>query len=167
MARIRLNPVTVHRAARNRGFQAVTGLVNDVYAGGRRIAPRGTHRHGSGTAVSGPRLADSFTRQIRETPRFVYGRVTVTVAYATAEALGSSPHRIPGAGRKTMGFKWARGDFSPTLRRRKWRGRFWFENVRHPGNKRPRRFLQTPLAQYGRQRNFKVKIVANRRSFLP
>lgn len=167
MARWKPYPVAIHRTARAKGFEVVTGLVNDVYTGGRRIAPRGTHRHGSGTAVAGPRLADSFVRRIWETPRFVYGRVTVTVNYATSQAIGSRPHRIPKSGRRLMGFKWARGDFSPSLRRRKWRGKFFFTKVRHPGNKRPRRFLQTPLAQYGRQRNFKVKIVANSRSFLP
>lgn len=167
MARIRLNQLNVHRTARNKGFESVRGLVDDVMVGGRRLAPRGTHRHGSGTAVAGPRLADSFVRRIWETPRMIYGRVTVTVSYATAEAVGSRAHRIPAAGRRLMGFKWARGDFSPTLRRHKWRGKFWFMNVRHPGNKRPRRYLQTPLVQFGRQRHFKVKVVSNTRSYLP
>ena len=162
-----MNPVQVHRTARNKGWTEVKGLTKDVFAYSKYLAPRGTRRHGSGKSVAATRLADTGKVTYRETARSVHGYVTYTADWAATVAVGSQPHRIPKRGKKLMGFYWARAQASPTLRRHTWRGKSFFTKVRHPGNKRPVRYLQTPLAQFGRKRNFRVVTVRNSRSRLP
>lgn len=167
MARIRLNPVRVHQAARNKGWSEVKPLTREVLGGARYLAPRGSHHHGSGKPVAATRLADTGRITYFQGVRSVYGFVRFGADWASTVAVGSRPHRIPKHGDKLMGFHWPRAQFSPRLRRRTWRGKSFFTKVRHPGNKRPVRYLQTPLAQYGRKRGFKVVTVRNSRSRLP
>ena len=167
MARIRLNPVNVHREARNKGWDAVNSVAKPTLAGAQYLAPRGSHRHGSGKGVAAQRLADTGKIRRWETPRSVHAEVVFTADWASTVALGSKAHKIPKLGRRLMGFYWARAQASPKLRRHTWRGKSFFTKVRHPGNKRPIRFLQTPLATYGRKHHFIVKLRPNSRSRLP
>lgn len=166
MSKIILNPVQVNRASRAKGHQIVGPLVNKIHGGSKRLVPHGNHRHGNGkTRVEQPLHATSSSR-VFDTPNHVNGEVKYSSDIAMTIHQGSQPHEI--LGNPSLSFKWARGEASPSLRKRMTRrGQFVFKRVHHPGNKRPRRFLTTPLAQYGRQANFKVKIVTASRGFLP
>lgn len=71
-------------------------------------------------------------------------------------------------------FRWARGDFLVAARAGRRRGssrltgRFhYFVSVRHPGNKRPVRYLTTPLALFGRINGFVILGVGRGRTRLP
>jgi hypothetical protein len=105
--------------------------------------------------------------EINPTSKSVTWRIGSDLPYAETVSRGSKPHTIRARNVRFMTFKWDRGDLSPRLRRRKWRGKFLFRKVYHPGNKRPRRFLTTPLAMYARRSNFKVTYVGVTRGFLP
>lgn len=163
--------MAINATARKKGREVVGSLAKQVMSGGKTLARRGTHRHGSGKGVAGPRMANSLGIRWQNLPLEVQAEVYSSVSWSATNALGSRPHRIPKSGfaRPILKFRWARGDASPRLRRSSARkkGFFFFKHVMHPGNKRANRFLQIPLSMYGRQNNFKVVTVANSRSFLP
>jgi hypothetical protein len=166
MSKIVLNPVQVNRAARAKGHQVVKPLVNKVHGGSKRLVPHGDHRHGSGKSRIEPPLHSTSSSRVFDTANYVNGEVRYSSNIAMTVHQGSQPHEI--RGNPNLAFKWARGEASPMLRKRMTRrGQFVFKRVHHPGNKRPRRFLTTPLAQFGRQANFQVKIVSASRGFLP
>lgn len=168
MSRIVLNPVMVYRTARNRGFEAVRSVVTPVRRDAAYLAPRGTHRHGSGRAVAGKRLADSFVTRWSEGPTFVEAIIANEKDYSDTVARGSRAHTIRPRRKPFLVFEWERGRLlSRTRGRRSKSGFFFFKSVRHPGNKRPVRYLQTPLALWGRRANFRVTIVGNNRTRLP
>lgn len=156
----------IRRTSRVRGIKDVTRLTQGVLTGGRRLARRGSHKHGSGKTVQGPHMADSLVRTWNNTSRFIQADVTARVRWSASMALTSRAHRIPKSGlaKPLLKFKWPRGKANPRLRRYMTRtDYFLFTRVRHPGNKRANRFLQIPLAVYGRRYNFQVTIKANSR----
>jgi len=156
----------IRKTSRAEGIKQVTRLTQGVLTGGRRLARRGSHKHGSGRAVQGPRMADSLVRTWNNTPNMIQSDVTATVRWAASMALTSRAHRIPKSGlaKPLLKFKWPRGKANPRLRRHMTRtDYFLFTRVRHPGNKRANRFLQIPLAVYGRRYNFRVTIKTNSR----
>ena len=164
------NRPVIQATSRARGIKEVTRLTQGVLTGGRRLARRGSHKHGSERPVVGPRMADSLKRTFKNTSKVIQADVTATVPWAASMAAGSRAHKIPKSGyaKPLLKFKWARGKANPRLRKRMTRTEFFlFRKVRHPGNKRANRFLQTPLAMYGRRYNFRVTIKANSRSYLP
>lgn len=165
------NPVEIQKTSRSQGYRLVQSYSADVLAGGQRLSRLGSHKHGSGRTVSKPRLSATGKRVWVPTgPGSVVCNVVFTADHAATVGLGSKAHRIPksGTAKPLLKFKWPRGEASPRLRRRMTRtGFFLFTRVRHPGRKRPVRYLQTPLATYGRIYNFKVKTAANNRSYLP
>lgn len=168
MARTVVYSAACRKTGRQKADSLVGPLTRQTIGGAKRLAPRGTHKHGSGTSVSGPRLADSW--RVDDVTTAVRRRVTIvnTARYADTIARGSKRHRIPKYGFKRLRFSdWPRGHFSPRLRRRFPDGEFFFKKVNHPGNKRPVRFLQTPLALYGRRAGFKVTISGVTRTRLP
>lgn len=167
MARIVLYKPVVRRTARNKGREEVRTLTGKVLDAARYLAPRGSHKHGSGRIQAGPRLADSFGRRFSETPFRVTGEVYNTREYSSTVFNGSQPHEIRPRRKRVLMFEWPRGELSPRLRKHMWRGKFFFEKVHHPGNKHPTRSLQTPLAMYGRRQNFIVRNVPVGRSRLP
>ena len=164
------NYPVIRATSRARGIKEVTRLTQGVLTGGKRLARRGSHKHGSERPVAGPRMADSLKRTFKNTTKTIQADVTATVSWSASMAAGSRAHKIPKSGRARplLKFKWERGRANPRLRRRMTRtGFFLFSKVRHPGNKRANRFLQIPLATYGRRYNFRVTIKPNSRTYLP
>lgn len=168
MATWKPDRMAVHRTARAKGYEVVRSVAGPVLRDARYLAPRGTHRHGSGTAVAGKRLADSLIQAWSETPRFITSDVGSDLDYAATVARGSRPHAIRPIRKRFLVFEWERGRLLRGTRGKAGRGGlFFFKKVRHPGNKRPVRYLQTPLALWGRRANMKVTTVGNSRTRLP
>lgn len=167
MARIVLNPAAVHRTARAKGYEVTRHLAHRVLAGARYLAPRGSRRHGSGKTDTRPSLAQSFGIRSSETPRYVTFEVYNSAAHAATVAVGSSAHDIKPRQARVLAFASDRFNFERLRAGRSARALFFARKVRHPGNKRPVRYLQTPLAQLGRKNNFVVTVVGNNRSRLP
>jgi hypothetical protein len=164
------NQRNIRLTAREKGVEVVGAVANGVIRGGKALARRGSHRHGSGRGVAEPRLVDSFGIRWANTATEVVAYPFNRARWASTMALGSKRHRIPKSGiaKPMLKFRWARGDASRRLRGRRTRTRYFlFKHVMHPGNKRPNRFMQIPLVVYGRRYNFKVNTAAVRRSFLP
>ena len=168
MARWNPNRLMISKVKTAEGVRLTRGLSRDIAAGARHIARQGSHRHGSGKAVKGPRLKDSIRIRGASRPDLVVEEVFSDLDYAATMALTSKPHRIRKKAR-LLKFKWPRGEASRRLRNRRTKtGYFLFDRVRHPGNKRANRFLQTPLAMYARKWGFKVKMTSRvTRSYLP
>lgn len=167
MSRIVLYPTQVRLTARNKGHEVTRPLVREVFNGGKALAPRGSGTHGSGKTDTRPSLARSWFIRGSETARYVTYEVGNSAAHAATVAVGSQPHDIRAKGTKPLAFFSERFAFQRKAGGRSPRALFFARKVRHPGNKRPVRFLQTPLAQFGRKRGFKVTNVANNRSRLP
>lgn len=157
----------IHRTARAKAYEVVRSVAAPVLRDAKYLAPRGTHRHGSGTAVAAKRLADSGGQRWSETPRFITAEVFFDADWAATIAKGSQAHTIRPIRKRFLVFEWERGRLLRGTRGRAGRGGlFFFKKVRHPGNKRPVRYLQTPLALWGRRANMKVTIVGNNRTRL-
>ena len=168
MARWQPNRLAIQKTKTAEGIRLTRGLSADVAKGARQLARQGTHRHGSGKAVKGPRLKDSIRIRGANRPDLITDEVFSDLDYAASMALTSKPHTI----RKTarlLKFKWPRGEASRRLRNRRTKtGYFLMDKVRHPGNKRANRFLQTPLQLYARKWGFRVKMTSRvARSYLP
>ena len=106
--------------------------------------------------------------------RTIWSRIGSEVDHAATVHQGSSAHTIRSKGGKMLKFRWARGDFLVAARAGRRRGssrltgRFhYFVSVRHPGNKRPVRYLTTPLALFGRINGFVILGVGRGRTRLP
>jgi hypothetical protein len=127
---------------------------------------------GSGKRRAGRRLADALYSSIRSNPSEVVGRVGARKKYAETVHQGSSAHTIRGRG-KMLKFRWDRGDFLFAAQSGRRRGNrraghfFLFHSVRHPGNKRPVRYLTTPLTLIARRNGFIVFGVGRGRTRLP
>jgi hypothetical protein len=96
----------------------------------------------------------------------VLGTVGSRKQYASTVHQGSKPHVIRSRGRM-LKFQWERGNL---LMERRGRGRrqfFFFDSVKHPGNKRPVRYLTTPLSLIARRNGFMVFGVGRGRRRLP
>lgn len=136
------------------------------------MAPRGDHMSGSGKRRAGKRLADSITSRLRSRTHEIVGRVGSQKKYAATAHQGSSAHTIRGRG-KMLKFRWDRGDFLVAAQMGRRRGNrrvghfFYFHSVRHPGNKRPVRYLTTPLSMIARRNGFLVFGVGRGRGRLP
>lgn len=166
-SRVILYPTTVRRVARAKAFEVTKPLVRDVLVGARALAPKGSRRHGSGAADTRPSIASSFGVRGSETSKYVTFEVFNRADHAATVAVGSDPHVINPKTGKLLAFEWPRANFQRRRAGMSPRSMFFFRKVRHPGNKRPVRFLQTPLVMFGRKHNFKTTVVANRRSRLP
>ena len=165
MATIRLNRAATLKASREKGFEVARPLTAKVLAGSKILAPSGTHRHGSGVRVSGPTLKASLhSRQILRDLRQIVFEVGSPLDYAATVHQGSEAHDITG---DPLAFFWPRARFFAGNRRRGPAPLFITVKVRHPGNRRPRRFLTTPLVQYGRAAGFLVVTSRTSGRFLP
>lgn len=161
------NRINIHRTARAKGYQVVRPMVRDTLKGAKHLAPSGTRRHGSGTVDTRPDLANSFYTQWSETPRYITVQIGNRAQHAATVSQGSSAHDIRARSGPLLAFEWPRANFLRQHHRMSPRRLFFFRKVRHPGNKRPVRFLTTPLTMYGRRYNFKVTTVGVNRSRLP
>lgn len=147
--------------------------------GARRLAPRGDHRSGSGERKPGLPLIDSLRSETHTSTDTIVERIGSTKVYAASIHQGSSPHFINGHGRM-LKFEWERGTLLMAARSsgrigRRGRSRslrrrgdfFYFVTVHHPGNKRPVRFLTTPMHLYGRIYGFRTTSTPVSRTRLP
>lgn len=167
MSRIVLNKPQVHKTARNKAYSVVRPMVRDVLAGGKRLAPKGNRRHGSGNLDTRPSLAQSWYTKWSENGRWITVIIGNTADHAATVADGSKAHEIVPRRGRLLAFEWERGNFLRKRRGLSARDLFYFRRVLHPGRKRPVRFLQTPLAMYGRKYGFKTTVSGPNRTRLP
>ncbi len=147
-----------------------------ILHGARQMAPRGSHLSGSGRRRPGKQLAASLRRTTASTATTITDSVGSLSNYAATVHQSSQPHTIQAKG-KLLKFRWDRGDALVVARRRGRIGSkrprpgkdgfFYFIRVRHPGNKRPVRYLTTPMFVFGRARGFRVDAWPAGRSRLP
>lgn len=113
--------------------------------------------------MAGPTLLTSLHMREVPSPSAIVFDIGSPLDYAASVHQGSQPHDITGT---PLAFRWNRLSATPGRR-----GVVdpWFQGtrVRHPGNKRPRRFLTTPLQQFGRAAGFAVSTSNASRGFLP
>jgi hypothetical protein len=167
MSRIVLDRAATLHSARQRGYEVARPLAGKVLVGARTLVRSGTHRHGSGGPVAGPTLKASLQSvDVSTHPREIIFEVGSPLNYAATVHQGSKPHRINAVDRP-LTFFWPRARFISRTRRLPSDPRVFFMRVMHPGNKRPNRFLATPLHQFGRAANFRVRTDAASRGFLP
>lgn len=167
MSRIVLHRTATLNSAREKGQEVALGLSRKVLIGAKTLARQGTHRHGSGRPVSGQSLKASLQSvRISTDPFQVIYDIGSPLDYAASVHQGSRAHEIR-ATSKPLSFFWHRARFQGRGRRLRSDPRVAFESVRHPGNKRPNRFLTTPLHQFGRAANFVVRTRSASRGFLP
>lgn len=173
MARVRLNRAQIDITARRFGRGLVSHVTRQVESGARALIPIGIHRSGSGAPSPGITLLSSVYSQVDSNPNSVRGRVGTTADHSATIHQGSKPHVIRGRGAKMLKFRWDRGNFLIAARAGRRGGnkrtsRFhYFVKVRHPGNKRPVRYLTTPLHQFGRMNGFRVTTSGVSRTRLP
>jgi len=147
-------------------MRLVRRTVNQIDAGATILAPRGTHRSGSGALRPGVNLASSIFQEIGTLGDTITGKVGSTKDYAATAHQGSSPHVIRGRG-KMLKFEWERGNFLLKAKGRRGARFFYFKRVLHPGNKRPVRYLTTPMHLYGRLNGFRTTSTPVSRTRLP
>lgn len=169
MARVRIYHNRAQEFAKSRVRPRVDGVANKILNGARALAPRGTHLHGSGRPVAGRALYQSLDVHNVASATQVRRLVGAQVAWAATVHQGSKPHAI-NAKTKLLTFRWERGTLLVRGRGRR-RGAsmmFRFHRVNHPGNKRPVRYLTTPMHLYGRAAGFRtVTRLSPTRSRLP
>lgn len=162
MARWQPNGAQIELTARRFGSDLVRHTVRQVFTGARTLVPIGDHRSGSGAPARDITLLSSLSMQVDSNTRFVFGQVRADTRHAATVHQGSKAHTIRSKGGKMLKFRWDRGDFLVAARAGRRRGnrrtgRFhYFVSVRHPGNKRPVRYLTTPLQMFGRLNGFRV-----------
>lgn len=148
---------------------------NLIIQGARRLVPRGDHRSGSGRRKPGVQLRESLEIQAKSTRTSITERIGSRKKYAATVHQGSGAHFIRGRG-KMLKFEWERGNIRVVARGRRGRVRgkrgpagnyFYFHVVHHPGNKRPVRYLTTPMHLYGRLHGFRTSSTPVNRSRLP
>ncbi len=165
MSRIVLYHPAVLASGRAKAFEEARPLTAKVLQGSKALAPRGTHRHGSGRRVVGPTLLQSLhSRQILRSQTEVIFDIGSPLDYAATVHQGSEPHDIVGS---PLAFKWPRARFFGGGNARSEVPWHVTTRVHHPGNKRPRRYLTTPLIQHGRAAGFIVSSSPAGRGFLP
>jgi hypothetical protein len=148
---------------------------DQILLGARRLAPRGSHLSGSGELSPDIPLRVSLKSKIDVTIDNVNGQVGSPVNWAATVHQGSKAHHIVSKRGKILKFRWERGALMMSARGRRRKGgsrmvgrQFWFfGRVHHPGNKRPVRYLTTPMHQFGRANGFRTTSLPVTRSRLP
>jgi hypothetical protein len=166
MARVRTDKTAKILAAQRVAVPLVRRTSEQVLAGSRRLAPRGTHISGSGKRRRGQVLQPSLNSKMFVGVTRVRARIGSTARHAATIHQGSKAHVIRGKG-KMLKFRWDRGEALMAFRGRRGSGFFYFHQVRHPGNKRPVRYLTTPLVMFGRRNGLRVTTVGASRTRLP
>jgi hypothetical protein len=180
MARVNIDQAKKVLTAHKLAGPHIRRTSNRIIQGARALAPRGDHLSGSGVRKPGQTLAQSLKIDAHSTVYTIVEAIGSSKVYAMSEHQGSSGHYIRGSG-KRLKFEWERGNLlisarasgrlrgrGPSRRLRKVGPYFLFKAVHHPGNKRPVRFLTTPLYMYGRLNGFRVTTTAGAsRSRLP
>lgn len=158
--------------AHQKTWPLVHRTVSQIHGGAVRLAPRGTHRSGSGAIKKGLPLARSVFTRMEDGFESITGFVGSRENHAATVHQGSKPHPIPLGRGKMLKFAWPRGEFLIARRGRRGRGRrgtrfFFFDRVTHPGNKRPVRYLTTPMHMFGRANGFRTSSIPVNRYRLP
>lgn len=163
------------------GIRLATPLVQktgqEILDGARHLAPEGDHMSGSGRPRAGPRLQSAFYSTTGHALRPGVSQIVMRIGnradHASTVHQGSQAHIISSRSAKMLKFRWDRGDFLVAARAGRRRGNrrtggfHYFLRVHHPGNKRPVRYLTTPLQLFGRMNGFRVSTVGTGRSRLP
>lgn len=144
----------------------VRRTVDQIHFGAQRLAPRGSHLSGSGARKPGINLQSSIEDQIEVRGDIIAGQVGSRKDYAATIHQGSRRHEISANG-KLLKFEWDRGNFLMKRRGKKSKKFFFFLRVNHPGNKRPVRYLTTPMHLYGRANGFRTSSTGVNRTRLP
>jgi hypothetical protein len=161
LSKVVLNRAEVLSTPQRFMLPIVQRTTRQIHVAAKRMAPRGDHMKGSGKRQPGQPLQPSINAKVNVGVNRISGIVGSRKEYATTVHDGSKPHIIRSKG-KMLKFKSDRLDFLVAARagRRggnKRRGGFHYAfSVRHPGNKRPVRYLTTPLVLYGRANGFLV-----------
>lgn len=179
MARVNINQAKKIATSHRLTGPHVRKVADLITQGARRLAPRGDHRSGSGVRRPGVQLAQSMINESQSSVNTIVERVGSRRDYAATVHQGSSPHFINSHGRK-LKFEWERGNLllaarssgrlrgrGPSSRLRRRGNFFYFVTVHHPGNKRPVRYLTTPMSLYGRIYGFRTTSTPASRSRLP
>lgn len=151
----------------------VSAVTNRVEHGARSLIPIGDHVSGSGAPSRDITLLSSVYSSVDVNSRTALGIVGAKTRHAATVHQGSQPHVIRSKSGKMLKFRWERGDFLVAARAGRRRGNrrtgqfHFFARVRHPGNKRPVRYLTTPLAMFAGALNFRVTTLPVSRSRLP
>lgn len=172
MARIRLDRIQVRLTAQRLAMPLVERTSNQILRAARVMAPVGDGFSGSGKVNTDLPLHRSLHKDTRIRATSIITLVGSKADYAATVHQGSAAHVIRGRG-KMLKFRWDRGDFLVAARAGRRRGNrrtgqfHYFLQVRHPGNKRPVRYLTTPLAMFGRVNGFIVTSNPVSRTRLP
>lgn len=143
----------------------VSTVTDRVERGAKALIPVGDHVSGSGAPARNATLLSSVYQQVTANSATVRGRVGAKTRHAATVHQGSKAHIIRSKRGKMLKFRWDRGDFLVEARAGRRRGNrrtgqfHYFLRVRHPGNKRPVRYLTTPLHLFGGALNFRVTTV--------
>lgn len=157
MSRVVLNQTAVRTFGYRNAAIAVKKVQTQALVGSKRMVPRSpAHLSGSRKPKPGRRVAD----QIIATPP-VFSGWTVQARIESRSNItmvlhdGSQPHRIAPKRGRALKFYWTRTVVRQFGRRRVRPGQAsYFKHVMHPGNRRPVRFLTTPLAVAAASNNF-------------
>ncbi len=167
MARVNIDQVKKIQLAHKLARRHHQKVVNDIFNGAKHLVPRGSHMSGSGKRKPGRTLLNSLKRVDRGTAATLSTLIGSDNRYAASEHQGSRPHFIKRRGGKMLKFEWERGNLLLRLRGKGRRTFFYFKQVHHPGNKRPVRYLTTPMHLYGRLYGYRTASARVNRSRLP
>lgn len=179
MAHVRTYQARVILTAHRLAGPHVRRAANLMIQGARRLVPRGDHKSGDGSRRPGVSLTQSLVIESESTVTSITERIGSRNNYAATVHQGSSPHFISSKGRM-LKFEWERGHLllaarasgrirgnGPSSRLRRRGSFFYFVQVFHPGNKRPVRYLTTPMHLYGKLFGFRTTSTPASRSRLP
>lgn len=182
MARVNIDQRKKVTTAHNAADPYLRRTAHLIWAGARQLVPRGSGRSGSGKSAYVNRRRPIFATLRTEADIRTFDtvfRVGSPANHAATVHQGSQSHVIRSEN-KTLKFAWVRGNLlvqarasgrlrgrGPSRRLRPRNGFFFFESVLHPGNKRPVRYLTTPMHLFGRARGFRTRSIAVNRSRLP
>lgn len=175
MARVNIDQAKKLALAQRLAGRLHRRTVNEIFNGAKHLVPRGSHVSGSGKRRPGQPLLQSLKRTDRNRALQLVTLIGSAKKYAASEHQGSRPHFIRSKG-KMLKFEWERGNVIVSARGRRGRVRgkrgpagrfFYFHIVHHPGNKRPVRYLTTPMHLYGRLHGYRTSSLGVNRSRLP
>ena len=158
MSRVRLDQAKVRLSAIQAGTKAVRSVAEPARKGARMMAPRSpSHTHGSGRPVAGPRLVEQIhLSPIKASTNVVEQRLESRSRITLIAHEGSQPHAIYSKRGKVLKFRWRRiATLASGRRRIRPRAFTYLDSVWHPGNRKPVKFLTTPLATAARQNGFR------------
>lgn len=161
------NKPNIVRTSQAFAIPKVNRVIQQTTFGAKLRAPRSsTHTHGSGKPVQGPRLVDTIRPKPLRVTTYVVSRQTGTPKkFAESVHNGARPHIIRAKRATRLKFKskqaWRRAAAGTGMRPDR-NGFVYPKMVLHPGSRRARTFLTTPLKLSARVNGFKYRSVARR-----